>query len=149
MNGHNPESVLPISPSHNKLPWYHPDHWHVIGWLYMGFGLITQFIAHFDTVCDCASQFTIAHICMCARLPTCTCTHTSPQSCLHQLFPGRGFKHWALPFPCVSELFQASAMSFLQQWLTTEPQQLSDCLTDWLSHSQTNSSLHSTQFNWL
>jgi hypothetical protein len=56
------------------------------------------------------------------------------QSRLHYPLLGSGFQWRTFPFHWVPELSTASATSFPQQQLTTEPQQLSDSLINSVTH---------------
>jgi hypothetical protein len=68
----------------------------------MGFKLMSRFIAHFDTACDCTIQFTLTH----------TLVSTDPSS-LSLL--GSAFQRRTLRFLWVPELSSASATSVSQQ----------------------------------
>jgi hypothetical protein len=65
----------------------------------MGVGLVTQFIAHFDTAFDYTLQFTV--------------THTLVSTVMSSLpLLGGGFQWQAFPFLWISELSLASVTSF-------------------------------------
>jgi hypothetical protein len=76
----------------------------------MGVGLVTRFIALFDTMHDYVLQFTITD--------TLVSTLTSSL-----LLLGSGFQQQMFPFLWVPKLSPALAINFSQQQLTTADQQ--------------------------
>jgi hypothetical protein len=70
---------------------------------------MTQFVAHFDTVCDYTLRFTITHT------HTPTRTHTRVMSSL--LLLGSGFQWWMFPYLWGSKFSLASANSNSSQQL--------------------------------